>query len=640
MSEDGGPLNIIRKRYARKFAIIGFVIILLVSGIAIVTQAQISDRIQQEKFSTVETNTNLEAKSMGSWLDGQKRQVRTLSNHRNLQTTDNNQIRIGLRGELNRMPGEVAALHYVFIEDRTVTVSTTSSYTGQSLSDTGIVWNTDNQFPQERLANDSRVVESLVYREGDEPSVALASSVPESNSMVVAVIGTNQRAQGFESAVEGTRTTIVGAQTGEVLFAENKEEVLTSYGGEGNNTELERRVVDEGSSSGQFTTSENVVSYRSVPGTDWVVVKEAPKSNALALKNDIRRSLGLLIGGAILGLVVLNLVTALGPMRSLRRIAKEGQAIAAGDLSVEIADDNRVDEVGQVRSSFRNIKSYIDTAAAQSDAIAKQEFDADVLEEEVPGPLGESLQGTRDDLETSINEMESARKQAEVARAEAEQLADYLKEQAQAYSETMQNVGAGDLTQRMEADGQEESMDRIAQEFNDMIVELEKTTGQLQSYVDEVEQAGEEVGNSADTVKEASEQVAESIQKISDDAYGQKDHIEDIEELVETVLDDLEATTESDASTTEQIETIREISGNLNDLGAFTDEMMTEAEQVAGAAEEQAAELNQVQKQAEDLQRYAEPLRDILERFETDQEHEFVFSVGPTGGNASPGENN
>jgi hypothetical protein len=63
---------------------------------------------------------------------------------------------------------------------------------------------------------------------------------------------------------------------------------------------------------------------------------------------------------------------------------------------------------------------------------------------------------------------------------------------------------------------------------------------------------------------------------------------------------------------------------------------MAESQEVAGAAEEQAAELNTVSERANELQRYAEPLRDILERFETDQEHEFVFSVGPTGGAASP----
>jgi hypothetical protein len=41
--------------------------------------------------------------------------------------------------------------------------------------------------------------------------------------------------------------------------------------------------------------------------------------------------------------------------------------------------------------------------------------------------------------------------------------------------------------------------------------------------------------------------------------------------------------------------------------------------------------LTQVSERANDLQRSAQPLRDILERFEREAEHEFDFSVGPTG---------
>jgi hypothetical protein len=60
--------------------------------------------------------------------------------------------------------------------------------------------------------------------------------------------------------------------------------------------------------------------------------------------------------------------------------------------------------------------------------------------------------------------------------------------------------------------------------------------------------------------------------------------------------------------------------------------MMAESETVAGAAEEQAAELNEVSSRAEKPKRYAQPLGDILNRFETEAEHEFVFSGGPSQG--------
>jgi len=108
---------------------------------------------------------------------------------------------------------------------------------------------------------------------------------------------------------------------------------------------------------------------------------------------------------------------------------------------------------------------------------------------------------------------------------------------------------------------------------------------------------------------------------------------------MEGIADEIERISagHADVAMDDSLGQLRETSNELDDLVELTDETMLEAEQVAGAAEEQAAELNEVSERANDLQRYAQPLRDILERFETEAEHEFVFSVGPTGGAASPG---
>jgi len=255
------------------------------------------------------------------------------------------------------------------------------------------------------------------------------------------------------------------------------------------------------------------------------------------------------------------------------------------------------------------------------------------------GRLYDSFDGMRDDLKTQIREAESARKEAEVARSEAEEMSEYLRERAGEYSEIMREVGRGDLTQRMEPDGEEASMDRIAEQFNEMITELEQTIGQLKDYVDEVEQAGAEVEESAETVRDASEQIAESVQKISDDAYDQKESLEDIAATTDGVADDLGtiASQYDDPVIDNAVGQIDEIAGDLSRVASLSEEMMGESEQVAGASEEQAAELAEVSERANDLQRYAKPLRDILQQFETDQEHEFVFSIGPTGSEEQPG---
>jgi methyl-accepting chemotaxis protein len=210
-------------------------------------------------------------------------------------------------------------------------------------------------------------------------------------------------------------------------------------------------------------------------------------------------------------------------------------------------------------------------------------------------------------------------------------MADYLQEKAEEFSVAMEQTAAGDMTTRMETDGENESMDRIAEEFNEMIEELEKTTGQLKSFSEEVAESGDVVLSSAESVREASEQVAESVQKISDEAYEQKDRLQAVSEDLDELVVSLEAfEDEHDVDFSDTLEQFRSVATELQTAADISEEMMAESETVAGAAEEQAAELNEVSSRAEKLKRYARPLGDILERFETEAEHEFVFSGGPS----------
>ncbi|MFW6018267.1 MAG: HAMP domain-containing protein [Halapricum sp.] len=252
------------------------------------------------------------------------------------------------------------------------------------------------------------------------------------------------------------------------------------------------------------------------------------------------------------------------------------------------------------------------------------------------GRLYEGFANMRDALKQQIREAEQARKEAEVSRAEAMEMSNYLQGKADEYAEIMQQCAAGDLTQRMEPDGENEAMDRIAGEFNEMIDELEKTTGQLKSFADEVETAGEVVQNSSESVRDASEQVADSIQQISDDAYDQKERLQAISDTMDEIAHDLETfAAETDVDFGESLDRIEEMATTLNDVVELSEQTMAESENVAGAAEEQAAELNEVTQRAEDLSRYARPLREVLDRFQTESEHEFYFPTGP--GSSEPG---
>ncbi|MFC7074062.1 HAMP domain-containing protein [Halovenus rubra] len=399
----------------------------------------------------------------------------------------------------------------------------------------------------------------------------------------------------LDTVVPDSQTRLVNADGTVVLDTENPEMIGKSHVEDGRSPAV-KNALD--GTSGVTTLGGDkagagqkaVVSYDQTEN-GWAVVSFAEPSHLYNLASSVRQHLFLLLGAFGLMLLAFALVIERPTVKSISELTDDAAELRDGNLDTEI-QSSRDDDLGE---------------------------------------LFETFDAMRTKLKDRIEEAEKAQREAEVARVEAEELANHLQKKADEYSEVMQDVSNGDMTQRMSGD-REESMDRIAEEFNDMVNELEKTTGQLQGYVDEVEESGAEVEQSALTVREASEQVADSIQKISDDAYEQQEQIEVIiEDLnrIAAMAAELE-TRYSDTQMQKMSEQLEQTAGQLDTVEELTSQTMTEAEEVAGAAEEQAAELNAVSERANALQRYARPLRDILGRFQTEQEHEFVFSVGPT----------
>jgi len=246
---------------------------------------------------------------------------------------------------------------------------------------------------------------------------------------------------------------------------------------------------------------------------------------------------------------------------------------------------------------------------------------------------------TQADPEPRQGDTEQSQEEAEVPRTAAEGTSDPSQRKAEEYADIMQQCAAGDLTTRMEATGEDEAMDRIAVEFNDMVKELEKTTDQLKSYVDEVESAGVGVERSSDTVRRASSDVVDAMQNISADAEAQREQLQTISETMEGVAASLEqfAASHPGGDFEPQVTQLEEKASEIRDVAQASETIQTETTIVSAATEEQAAELGEMSSRAADLQRYAKPLHAILDRFDTESEHELVFSAGSATGNEADG---
>jgi len=624
--------GVIRRSFAIKFGLVLLIVALSIGAIGVAATQVLAEETESNAESEFQGVASQQADTIDQWLESNSQQVRLLSANQVWASDEEAVLAEELERQQQELANEVHELHVVDQADTgPVVAASTSLDAGVQLEGGERAW-FESRLPEIRELGDDDVFVSDTYPEGDERVVGFVSptaGVDDRHLLVeVSVFGiqeslrgaTPYRDVGFTQVVDTGPYQGSESETNRVVIDARGEagKLLETYATGGSATrplELANDLRDVNEDDGVIARmdpdqdvleEEYTVGYSPVENSgDWVVVTHGPRSEVFGLVDALSRWGLIVTAVAILLIGIVGSLLGYSTSTAIDRLRVKADEIRQGNHDVDLST-SRVDNIGRLYRGFADMR--------------------------------DSLQQQIAEAEESRREAEEAREEAEVARAEAEELATYLQKKAEEDSEIMGEVGAGDLTQRMTTDGEEESMDRIAEEFNEMISELEKTTGQLAGYVDEVEEAGRKVETSASTVREASERVANSIQKISDDAYDQKERLRQISETMDGVAEDVEriAGDQRGVSMETSLAQIQEISSELRDIAELSEETVAESESVAGAAEEQAAELSELSERAHDLQRYAEPLRDILGRFETEAEHEFVFSVGPTGGAASP----
>ncbi|MFC7073476.1 HAMP domain-containing protein [Halovenus rubra] len=554
-------------------------IVLLAGGIAFYFQSGIADELDSQVKTQVEETAGLHSDIYTAWEGNRFDELRSIAGEEVLDQSAERPRSDRLTRARNNLDS-FQQLHLVDTESGEVIASSAEEAVGENMFEM-----VDESFigesgafttPYQYTSLTGETVVGFGRQRLLDDTHVLLGEVPATG-------GPN-----FRQTIEGSNTVIAN-QEGDVVFGESG---------------VDPAVVGEGLSITVTRNDGEIHASTTFGERGLTVVTSSPESEAFALRDSVLRSFVIMLVLVFGVLIISTVIGGRSIASSITKLNDRAKEMGEGDLSVDL-ETSRRDEIGELYAGFASMR--------------------------------DSLQERISETEDARDEAETARKEAEVARAEAEELASYLQERTEEYSEIMRQVGMGDMTQRMTPDGEEESMDTIATEFNDMIEELEKTTGQLKSYVNEVEEAGAEVEQSAQTVRDASEQVADSIQKISDDAYNQKERLQAVSETMDKVTTELESmATVEGVDIQEPLANLQTMASNINEIAELSEETMAEAEDVAGAAEEQAAELNEVSKRANDLQQYAQPLRDILGRFETEAEHEFVFSVGPTGGAQSP----
>ncbi|MEF8826047.1 MAG: methyl-accepting chemotaxis protein [Halapricum sp.] len=595
--------DFVRARFSLKFALILIVMGLVIGAIGIMATHSVSGQIEENVEQDYQGLATQQANVVETWVQRNAIAVK-LTSETNVLSRSGQGANIDIKDYLSRTGGNLYGMQSIYVLEQTAESSRV--VVSPQVPDNESLANGDREWISMLNLNDlpvsgARVTD--VHEVDGTPVTAFISPIPDTeNRYLVIEYSTDMLTDALTSADGSDRFTRVVNGDATVQLSTDGQQLFESYGEGAAKQHVESAQAGPGVESNagpnpSVLDEPYVVSYApiQVDGAtlDWAVLVHEPRSSALGYVQTLSTWGMVATFGAVLFIGLLGAVIGLTTSRDLNRLRGKVEEMEEGNLEVDV-ESGRIDSIGRLYHGFASM---------------------------------------RDALKQQIEEAEQARKEAEVSRAEAMEMSNYLQEKADEYAQIMQRCASGDLTQRMDPDGENEAMDRIAGEFNEMIDELEKTTGQLKSFADEVETAGDVVQTSSESVRDASEQVADSIQKISDDAYDQKEQLQEISETMDEIADDLDTFAEdNEVDFGDSLERIEEIANMLNEVVDLSEATMAESENVAGAAEEQAAELNEVTQRAEDLSRYARPLREVLDRFETESEHEFYFPTGPGSG--------
>ena len=605
----------IGRSFVAKFLLALVVVLVLVGSVSAYTFTQTSQELSDETETEYTGIAQQGAFQLDTWQNERGDTTIRLANLADMESGEPQTVQERIDEEMKRLPEDVANLYYIDLSANGEVLATSSDAFQPDFSNENPDFDTlstDNapwvtlSIDNLELGDDNLFISDPV-RANQRSNIYFVSEVQtdDNRDIVLAMqtdidtlagdLGTNARDQ----------FTVVVNDQGKIIADSRPSEETTLAAGTSSfpdyidgqrgfpsfvDAERQSGFAESVTEGGQLEEP-HVAGWAKVANSDLVVITKEPTSQAFSLRSTVTNSLLVLVGTVLLGFLVVGFVFGRGTVSALSRLTGKANELASGNLDVDLSVE-RADEFGTLTASFAAM---------------------------------------RDSLKERIEEAEQARKEAEVSRAEAMELNSYLQDRADEYAQIMQQCATGDLTQRMDPDGENEAMDRIATEFNEMIDELEKTTGQLKSFAEEVETAGQDVQQSADVVRETSEDAVDAALTVSNQADDQKQRLQDIAGALDQVvadLDDLDATHEN-VDLDGSLDRLEDTATLIGEVLTETDAVLDEAEDAATAAEEQAAELNEVSERAGDLVRYAGPLQEVLDRFQTESERKFYFPTGP-----------
>ncbi|KDE57452.1 hypothetical protein EL22_12085 [Halostagnicola sp. A56] len=615
----------VRRSYVAKFGVVLALVLLCTIVAAVFFYVDISSALTADTRGEMELTAEGEAAELSKWVEDHEQQTRLLAAHETFASGDEDAIDALLDDELAEQPNATQDIHYfesgLGSTNAIIAQSTSEDAIGTDvrvlLGSSSVHYDADGQVEERGVRDleaDFETTYTDTYERDGEHMVGFLSPIyvdGQPDGMIMVSVDVEERASMFDTPIEGSYTQVVNSDDDAIMFDSGRDQVMGYYRVDESESIFEDDIDAAGVTS--YGGTNELVAYSPVDGTDWVLASHAPQGNAYALADSVGNSLLMLVGISLLGFVAVGAVIGRPTARALDDLAENARALATGDLAenaralatgdldVEIESTDRIDELGRVQNGFAESTDYLRTVAEQADAIAEREFDDPVLEEAVPGALGDSLETMQRDLEAFVAELEQSQAEARAVRDEAQEMARRLEVQAERVSEAMAAAADGDLTEQLGEDVENDAMAEIARAFNEMVDQLEETILTIQRLGAEVDDVSADVASRVDEIEQATHHVSESAERIAAGTDRQETQFQN----VRSEMNDLSATVEEVASTAETVANASEATAtraedaneSTAEIGSEMDRLERRTEAIAtqiGSLDEEVARIGDV----------------------------------------------
>ncbi|QSX00543.1 methyl-accepting chemotaxis protein [Haloterrigena alkaliphila] len=546
-----------RQSYSVKIGLIFVAIALVTLVVSAVFFAHVSGAVGPTAADHFSDRTDDRSDVAETWLETNAETAAGLSADATVRDGDPDAIGDRLATAQDTRGDRVAELHYLGA-DGEVLASSDEAATGQNFFDAaGVEGATDGPTtPHEALATDDEVLSFVSSVPGEDRYVALSAPVGA-----------------FASALETSddyRTVVTGADGEQIVGVGDAEVDATDeavLGALGDDASEVARVTPDGSEQEVAATTATIGSGEAT----MRVTTYGAADDVFAAQNVATAGIATVVFVFIVNLGFVGIVLGGNLSLKLRRLADKAEQMGDGDLEVDLETD-RVDEVGSLYDSFGTM---------------------------------------RDDLRTTLSDLEDERERAREAQRRTEQRNRELEAEAERFGAVMADCADGDLQKRLDPQTDHEAMAAIAEAFNEMIADLESAVTQVKDISRDVAQTSTEFQTSSEEISRASEEVSASIQEISD---GSAEQAEDLETATREVKE-MSTTVEEVAAATS---TIADQSGQVDELATAgqaaaeetTEEMHTAADQTETVAET----IHELEREAEQIQEIVELIDEIAEQ--------------------------